>query len=286
MRTSATTAVDVAVGPGSILTPSSATSCPATSTTSPTRTGAVSCSPVAVPATPRSKSAKPACASSAGRRMRSSVRMLAINATVAAAPMEIAASSLHPNNHSPTPAAATAVTIPADGTRPRETCTARPTRTTGASAASKKPGATARRSPPNHPRRTGYRVPTNTTTSATPSTTHAASRPGPSELVPAAGRPARRIATPVATATATVSSVNARPMDRASAKACTDDVAPDRVSAAPSDANRNGSTTVARAQPDALRRPACNATVTAKNGSRAAFSTGSHAQYPPQPSSA
>jgi len=286
IRTSATTAVDVDVGPASVLMPSRSTSCPATSTTSPTAIGTVTCSPVAVPATPRSNSAAPACASSAARWLRTNVRTLATRATVAAAPSAIAAGSRHPSAHSPTPAATAAATTRSDGTRPRLTWTARPTRTIGAIAPLKNPGAMARRSPPNHPRSTGYSVPTRTTARPAPSTTHAANLPRVGAPAPAAGRAARRIDTTVATAAATVSNVSARPMDRASAKAWTDDVAPERVSAEPSNASRNGSTTAALPHPDSPRRPTCNATVTANHGSSAAFSTGSHAQYPPHPSSA
>lgn len=286
MRTSATTAVDVDVGPASVLMPSRTTSCPATSTTSPTAIGTVTCSPVAVPATARSNRAAPACASSAARRLRTNVRTLATRATVAAAPSAIAAGSRQPSAHSPIPAAAAAAATRSDGIRPRLTWTARPTRTIGASAPLKNPGAMARRSPPNHPRSTGYNVPTRTTARPAPSTTHAADLPRVGAPKPAAGRAAWRIDTTVATAAASASNVRARPMDRASAKAWTDDVAPERVSAEPSTASRNGSTTAALPHPDSLRRPMCSATVTASHGSRAAFSTGSHAQYPPHPSSA
>jgi hypothetical protein len=214
------------------------------------------------------------------------VRTLATRATVAAAPSAIAAGSRHPSAHSPTPAATAAAATRSDGTRTRLTWTARPTSTIGASAPLKNPGAMARRSPPNQPSSTGYSVPTRTTARAAPSTMHAANVPRVGAPAPGAGRAARRIDTTVAAAAATVSNVRARPMDRASAKAWTDDVAPERVSAEPSKASRNGSTTAALPHPDSPRRPTCNATVTASHGSSAAFSTGSHAQYPPHPSSA
>lgn len=278
MRTSATTAVDVAVGPARVLMSSRASSWPATSMTSPTRTGVVSCSPVAVPATPNRSSAMPACASSAGRRFRTSVRTLPTSPTVAAAPIARDAGSCQPSTHKPIAAAIAVAHVAGDGTRPRVNCNARPTTTIGANAASKNPGATARRLPPNQPRSTGYRVPTRTTTRAAPSTTHPASLPRPNGGPAAAERATRRIATTVTRPATTVSSVNARPMERASAKACTDEVTPERVSVDPRRANRNGSTTEALAHPDALRRPACSAIVTASHGNSAAFSTGSHAQ--------
>ncbi len=74
-------------------------------------------------------------------------------------------------------------------------------------------------------------------------------------------------------------------MARASAKAWTDDVAPDRVNRLPSSASTKGRhASPATATRDtggrSVRAPraACSSTVTASHGSSAVFSTGSQAQ--------
>src|ERR1019366_162107 len=71
--------------------------------------------------------------------------------------------------------------------------------------------------------------------------------------------------------------------------ACTEDTIPDRVRNVPRIVSRNVPTTRLRFQSRSIPRRSCTITecrnaVAVSQGRNDAFSTGSHAQYPPQPS--
>lgn len=139
--------------------------------------------------------------------------------------------------------------------------------------------ATRLRSPPSHERTTGNKVPTATIAVTVPSSATATRHHHTwSRLTRCVGRD-RVAATIMTTAIPTSRMSRARPTALASAKACTDPVAPDRVSTAPMMASGKG-TAAATTAPRPGRSPGLmwRATVTASHGTSAVFSTGSHAQ--------
>src|SRR6185369_9073108 len=84
--------------------------------------------------------------------------------------------------------------------------------------------------------------------------------------------------------------VNSHASARSSPNACTDCTTPDRVMNVPKIVRKNVTMTSATFQIRSILRRSCTITecrnaVAVNHGSSPAFSTGSHIQYPPQPSS-
>src|SRR6266850_3316678 len=89
---------------------------------------------------------------------------------------------------------------------------------------------------------------------------------------------------------ATMNTVNIQASLGSSPNACTDDTTPERVMNVPKIVRKNVTMTSVTFQTRSMLRRSCTITecrnaVAVNQGSNPAFSTGSHSQYPPQPSS-